>query len=169
MNDNQLKLKQNLPKLKKLVKHELVDGNDVFSGQGATQEDILEAERQLEVNFPDDYKLFLREFGWVTFDQSNLDTIPGLGQDIPNGWEPGFNIVHLTEESRQAPKNIPHNLVHTYSDGMGNDIFMNEDGEIFFMNHELLHEHEDYDFSKESDFFYKIHDTFTDWLLDNIN
>lgn len=83
-------------------------------GNGATSDEIAEAERALRVVLPRSYKLFLREFGWGGAGHWELY---GLGPDVP----PYLQLVEMTvsERTEMMPPLLLH-LIPIMNDGGGN-------------------------------------------------
>lgn len=77
----------------------------VETGRGASQSQIAEAEGALGVSFPDSYRRFLAELGWVSVDS---DEIFGLGDGVPGHLE----LVRVTHSERtEFRPHIPSHLV----------------------------------------------------------
>lgn len=89
----------------------LLARSDVERGNGALDEEIRAAEASLGV-LPDDYRRFLREFGWIGV---GSDEIFGLGSGVPEY----LNVVSVTLEER-AEGGLPERLVAVMNDGGGN-------------------------------------------------
>lgn len=127
-------------------------------GQGATDEAIRQAERELGVTFPDGYRAFLRDFGWGGFGFELF----GLGPGVPRH----LDLIHITLSERTEPFiRIPHHLVPIMNDGGGNhyclDTASMRGGEcpVVFWDHELS---EDQVPSKDAD-------AFASWLDERID
>ena len=83
-------------------------------GRGATEQQIADAERALEVRFPASYRAFLAKYGWA---QIHHDPIFGVGPSVPSV----YRLVRKTRLERyDAEPNIPHHLVPVMNDGAGN-------------------------------------------------
>jgi len=83
-------------------------------GTGATNEEIIDAERQLGVTLPESYRRFLREFGWGEVGHCDLF---GLGAGVPGHLE----LVEMVESERTDYMPLtPEHLVPIMNDGGGN-------------------------------------------------
>jgi len=81
-------------------------------GRGASQQTIADAEREVGA-MPDDYKRYLRDFGWVAFDSFEFW---GLGDDLPHR---SLDTVAMTLQERRLG-GLPDDMVGFYNDGAGN-------------------------------------------------
>ncbi|HVE45245.1 MAG TPA: SMI1/KNR4 family protein [Acidimicrobiales bacterium] len=115
-----------------LREHPLVE-----HGTGATADEIARAERDLAVTFPTNYRLYLREFGWIEIGSAELF---GLGHDVPFH----LDLVRITVSERTEMHPLtPHNLIPLLNDGGGNlaclDTSRSEQGDcpVVFQDHEL--------------------------------
>jgi hypothetical protein len=88
-----------------------------LSGKGVSDDEIQGAETQLGVRFPESYRMFLKGHGWGHF--GSLGLIVGLGSDIPEGWEPGVDIVKVTTQEREGPLSLPDSMLPFYTNGAG--------------------------------------------------
>lgn len=110
---------------------------DKDCGQGASSEEIENAERALGVSFPASYRNFLREFGWARISHQELY---GLGAEVPAYLELVRNT--LAERSGMEPS-LPASLIPIMNDGAGNhyclDTSQKRDAEcpVVFWDHEL--------------------------------
>lgn len=106
-------------------------------GEGASPEEVQEAERELSVVLPDSYRAFLGEFGWGAFAHWELY---GLGADVPSH----LHLVRITlEERREFHPLTPPHLVPVLNNG-GGDLYCLDtsrlvDGEcpVVFWDHDL--------------------------------
>ena len=71
------------------------------SGDPATHDAILEAEKTLGLVFSEEYKQYLSEFGAVTFVGHTLTGISPF---------PGLNVVLVTQEMREYNPEVKNNL-----------------------------------------------------------
>lgn len=96
------------------LKRELETDPEIRSGQGATSEEIQNAERALGVPFPSTYRRFLEDFGWL---DGYGDRVFGLGADVPAA----NDLVRetLAERTEFRPYLPPH-LIPLHNDGAGN-------------------------------------------------
>lgn len=106
-------------------------------GAGASEEEILAAERQLEVEFPESFHSFLREFGWGGVGHHELI---GLGKGVPLD----LDLIKVTQDERSRYRpHIPPYLVPLLNDGYGNHFCLDtrhitgNDCPVVFWNHEL--------------------------------
>lgn len=92
---------------------ELLSRHNVPPGNGASDRDIRSAEGVVG-QFPDDYRYFLREYGWVSVEHLE---IYGLGSAIPAY----LDVVRMTLLERAEPGSpIPGSYVCVMNDGSGN-------------------------------------------------
>lgn len=90
----------------------LLARTDAEFGRGASEQEIAEAEAAIGA-IPHDYKRYLREFGWVTF---NSFDFWGLGADLPHR---SLDTVAMTLDERQLG-GLPADMIGFYNDGGGN-------------------------------------------------
>lgn len=83
-------------------------------GGGATEETIRVAEQQIG-RFPEDYRLFLGEFGWLSIGPFEFF---GLGNGIPAY----LDVVQMTLLERAEAPGFPNFLVALQNNG-GGDLF----------------------------------------------
>jgi SMI1-KNR4 cell-wall len=83
-------------------------------GTGASDQDIADSQREIDVIFPASYKTFLALFGWA---RVYHDPIYGVGPSCP---EPYALVRHVLLERTECEPNIPHHLVPIMNDGAGN-------------------------------------------------
>ncbi|SFT02472.1 SMI1/KNR4 family protein [Marininema halotolerans] len=76
------------------------DEDDVFFGGGASTEQIIECEKKLNVQFPDSYKWFIREYGFGGACETEIN-----GVNINSG---SLKVVEETEYYREfgLPKSM---------------------------------------------------------------
>lgn len=87
---------------------------DCDYGVGAREEQIVLAEKALDIQFPSSYRQFLREFGWCSI---GFREIFGLGDDVPS-W---LDVAYVTEsERREMRPPLPKDLLPVFNDGGGN-------------------------------------------------
>lgn len=88
----------------------------------ASEEAIKQAETTLHLQFAEDYKEYLCEYGSVTFDGHELT---GIG---PNKWQ---DVVESTKRARLA-SNVPHDCYVIERPGIdGIIIWQNQSGTVF--------------------------------------
>ena len=89
----------------------------------ASEEDIIKAEKELNVVFADEYKKYLLTFGAV---QSDIIAISGIIDDED------YNVVNLTKRLKLSNKNIPDNFYVIEDVGVdGLVIWQSVDGTIY--------------------------------------
>ena len=71
--------------------------NDCYKGKKATKDDIIKAESKLELSFSSSYKIYLEEYGNISFDDVEL---AGLTKDKSN------NVIDLTNRLRKIDNKI---------------------------------------------------------------
>lgn len=100
----------------------LLNGKEDFvHGIGVKKEDILEAEKQLNISFAKDYVDYLSEYGQVSYDGHELTGI---------GFVERLNVVTVTLEERKHNQNINGYVIEK----VGLDsivIWQDEDGQIY--------------------------------------
>ena len=89
----------------------------------ASEEDIIKAEKELNVVFADEYKKYLLTFGAV---QSDIIAISGIIDDED------YNVVNLTKRLKLSYKNIPADFYVIEDVGVdGLVIWQSVDGTIY--------------------------------------
>jgi cell wall assembly regulator SMI1 len=111
--------------------------NGAVFGQGASPQEIAQAEQELGAEFPESYRAFLLRFGWGGVEHLELY---GLGQDVPDY----MNLIKVTLSERTEMKpRLPHRLVPIMNDGAGNhyclDVEYSQQGEcpMVYWDHNL--------------------------------
>lgn len=84
-----------------------LDGDEYRIGLPATDSQISAAEALLTCTFPEDYRDFLKAYGWLEVFNSYFFGVDG------NGQEEG-SVVRMTEYARAA-WNLPNNLLVVHS------------------------------------------------------
>ena len=75
-----------------------IDDLDIISNNGASEEQIIRAEKRLELKFPEEYKDEVKEFGAISF----------LGNEWTGLNVDGYlNVVNMTEEERALNEFFP--------------------------------------------------------------
>ena len=112
---------------------------DGLYGNGASEKFIHECEKKMNVSFPYSYKEFLREYGWGSFGPIE---ICGLGDDIPDEWKRGINILYIQEDEKQGPLRIPEKVIPFHPNGAG-DLYAldcrksnQDESPVIFISHE---------------------------------
>lgn len=88
------------------------DAPAVRWGQGASDDQIDSAVARVG-DLPPDYKVFLRQYGWL---EMFGDYVFGLGSELP----PWANVVQATEDERTMHDPLPPGHVAIFNDGAGN-------------------------------------------------
>lgn len=92
---------------------ELLSHHEWSCGSGASTSEIMEAE-QILGPFPNDYKKFLAEFGWLAF---GAFEVYGLGKGKPSH----VDVTRMTLLERSEPMvPLPESWVCVANDGAGN-------------------------------------------------
>lgn len=95
----------------------------VFQVGMVPQEEIMKAEKELNIHFTDEYKTYLSNYGAISFGSHELT---GLGV---SGY---LNVVTATENERKLGGNFPKNCVLIENNGIeGILTIMDESGAIF--------------------------------------
>ena len=87
--------------------HRLYGYAGLEHARGATDSQIVEVERVLGVKLPDDYVLFLREFGWISLEGLELY---GVGDGVPAPWELVSSTIRERQLAEPAIPNISRSL-----------------------------------------------------------
>ena len=74
---------------------------DVLFGKGASEEDVSQYEKALQLKFSDEYKEYLKEFGNVEINASELTGISRVKR---------LDVVVATEEARSFNTNVSDDL-----------------------------------------------------------
>ncbi|MFL5320099.1 MAG: SMI1/KNR4 family protein [Myxococcaceae bacterium] len=83
-------------------------------GAGATEAELSEAEKKLQLTFSGGYRAFLIRFGWMRFQR---EEVFGLGADVP----PELDLVSVTQRERtRAPPQLRREFTPVKYDGWGN-------------------------------------------------
>lgn len=133
---------------------------DGLSGKGVSDADIVNAERELGVNLPRSYKLFLNEYGWGYF--GSLEVICGLGSDIPEEWEAGASLLRVVPDERAGQLRFPDNLIPFCQNGAGDwyaldcSVEVDDESPVVFVPHETI--------AAQGFFTEPASDSFADWI-----
>jgi hypothetical protein len=107
-----------------------IDDLNIISNNGASEEQILRAEKRLELKFPEEYKNYVKEFGAISF-LGNEWT--GLNID---GY---FNVVNMTEEERALNEFFPKKYFVIENIGVDRMLIIsNEKGEIYTIQYNKI-------------------------------
>ncbi|MBC2168890.1 SMI1/KNR4 family protein [Listeria booriae] len=101
---------------------EIIEANDeLVDDFGEMQESlIIKAQKELGVDFPDEYKYFLTDFGALTF--GSIEIYGVFKEDFENSGVP--DAVWATLNERKLV-NMPQYLVVIYNTGMGELLCLN--------------------------------------------
>lgn len=128
---------------------------------GATRDTIEKAQSILGVKFPEDYKLYLTEFGALTF--GSIEIYGVFREDFENSGIP--DTVWATLNERELV-NMPNHLTVLYNSGMG---------ELYCMNFKILNNENEPKitsyypgFSEEAQNNEVLFDSFGSFLLDMV-
>ena len=123
-------------------------------GQGATEDEITAAERELGVTFPSMFRSYLAELGYLEFRSAEFY---GLGARVPAH----LDLVRNTKAERtEFHLHIPPHLIPFMPNGCGDHYCIDlsasaDDPSVVFWDHEL-------DTGQQPQ---KLADTFSSWLL----
>lgn len=92
----------------------------------AESEDIIKAENELGISFPDEYIEYLREFGCVTFFGGALSKWTGVG-----GSDPDCDVIEVTKKARVAHPTFPRDCFVLECREREGFIIVNPDGQVF--------------------------------------
>jgi hypothetical protein len=125
-------------------------------GRGATEQEIVAAERQLGASFPKAFRSYLGECGYLEYGSAEFY---GLGVGVPKHLE----LVRRTiEERTQFHPHIPVHLVPFMANGGGDHYCIDlsapiDDPPVVFWDHALGATQQPY----------QLADTFSSWLLEH--
>lgn len=105
--------------MKKLVENI----ENCYKGKQSDDEKIVKAEKQLNLQFSDSYKMYLKEYGSLSFYGTELTGITGTKYD---------DVINVTERLRKLDEKLPieyYVVEDLNSDGMY--ILSNKSDEIF--------------------------------------
>lgn len=107
-----------------------IDDLDIISNNGASEEQILRAEKRLELKFPEEYKNYVKEFGAISF----------LGNEWTGLNIDGYlNVVNMTEEERALNEFFPKKYFVIENVGVDRMLIIsNEKGEIYTIQYDKI-------------------------------
>lgn len=107
-----------------------IDDLDIISNNGASEEQILRAEKRLELKFPEEYKNYVKEFGAISF----------LGNEWTGLNIDGYlNVVNMTEEERALNEFFPKKYFVIENIGVDRMLIIsNEKGEIYTIQYDKI-------------------------------
>ena len=107
-----------------------IDDLDIISNNGASEEQILRAEKRLELKFTEEYKNYVKEFGAISFLGNEW-----IGLNI-DGY---FNVVNMTEEERALNEFYPKKYFVIENIGVDRMLIIsNEKGEIYTIQYDKI-------------------------------
>jgi hypothetical protein len=107
-----------------------IDDLNIISNNGASEEQILRAEKRLELKFPEEYKNYVKEFGAISF----------LGNEWTGLNIDGYlNVVNMTEEERALNEFFPKKYFVIENIGVDRMLIIsNEKGEIYTIQYDKI-------------------------------
>lgn len=107
-----------------------IDDLNIISNNGASEEQILRAEKRLELKFPEEYKNYVKEFGAISF----------LGNEWTGLNIDGYlNVVNMTEEERALNEFFPKKYFVIENIGVDRMLIIsNEKGEIYTIQYNKI-------------------------------
>ena len=103
---------------------EIEKSHKIFKTEGASKEQIYEAEKDLGLKFPSEYKKYLEDFGAISFGSIEL-----TGLNI----EKYAHVVYLTKKELERNPNFPKDSFIIQNTGIdGVIVLMNEAGLVFY-------------------------------------
>jgi len=122
-----------MPTIEEVI-NELRTLEDIEFGTGVDEPGIRDVEARLGVSIPPEYRVFLREFGYLAID--DLEVF-GSGHDVPRH----LDVVNVAERERFVLQpDLPLNLIPLSNDGAGNYYVLRTDvtdAPVAFWDHEL--------------------------------
>lgn len=138
---------------------ELVERLKIWHNQGLSENQIKEQEKSLGVSFPEQYKEFLRMYGWILLGEGFLGTNLGIKETL--------------ELRKYFPQKFPRNLISLDNNGSGDYYCLvcggKDHGKVIFWQHDAP---EKYVYpnvppEKNQNFWIATPDFWT-WLLDRL-
>lgn len=97
---------------------------DVIAGKGVSIEMIVEAEKELNISFAEEYKEYLLKYGLIMCCGHELT---GLGKSVRT------NVVHVTKQMKQIKSGIPGDWYVLENENMdGAIIWQDTKGNVYF-------------------------------------
>lgn len=95
-----------------------------------TDEQLEDAEKELNITFPEEYRQYLKEFGCIDFDATEFT---GLGIDGD------LNVVEATLAERKYNSNFPKDCFVLEDYHIDNvKVIVNEDGKVFIIQDDVI-------------------------------
>lgn len=103
---------------------------EITSNGRASEEEIIRAEKRLNLKFSKEYKEYVKEFGAISFFGNEWS---GLNID---GY---FNVVNMTEDERALNESFPEKYFVVENIGVDSIfIISNEDGKIYSIQYDKI-------------------------------
>ena len=103
---------------------------EITSNGRASEEEIIRAEKRLNLKFSKEYKEYIKEFGAISFFGNEWS---GLNID---GY---FNVVNMTEDERALNESFPEKYFVVENIGVDSIfIISNEDGKIYSIQYDKI-------------------------------
>jgi hypothetical protein len=107
-----------------------IDDLDIISNNGASEEQIIRAEKRLELKFPEEYKDYVKEFGAISF----------LGNEWTGLNVDGYlNVVNMTEEERALNEFFPKKYFVIENIGVDRMLIISDEkGKIYTIQYDKI-------------------------------
>lgn len=107
-----------------------IDDLDIISNNGASEEQILRAEKRLELKFPEEYKDYVKEFGAISF----------LGNEWTGLNVDGYlNVVNMTEDERALNEFFPKKYFVIENIGVDRMLIISDEkGKIYTIQYDKI-------------------------------
>ncbi|RYE18765.1 MAG: SMI1/KNR4 family protein [Sphingobacteriaceae bacterium] len=110
------------------ISNYLIDNDENYSQNTATESEIISAENTLKLTFDDDYKQFIQLFGGCYVGESIYAF--KNSNDLEN-----TTVVELTQQLRNQLAGTPNDYYAISFDGAGNPIAMNQEGQVMLLDY----------------------------------
>lgn len=137
----------------------ILSASDRDQGQGASEEQLVAAERELGLKISGGYRKFLKRFGWLGIGPTE---VYGLGTGVPKHMD--LVNITLSERTEMRPR-LRQSLIPLMNDGGGNLFCIDatsvegESQPVVFWDHDL-----DVDQTPE-----QVAPSFEDWLHERLS
>lgn len=107
-----------------------IDDLDIISNNGASEKQIIRAEKRLELKFPEEYKDYVKEFGAISF----------LGNEWTGLNVDGYlNVVNMTEEERALNEFFPKKYFVIENIGVDRMLIISDEkGKIYTIQYDKI-------------------------------
>ena len=107
-----------------------IDDLDIISNNGASEEQIIRAEKRLELKFPEEYKDYVKKFGTISF----------LGNEWTGLNVDGYlNVVNMTEEERALNEFFPKKYFVIENIGVDRMLIISDEkGKIYTIQYDKI-------------------------------